>query len=139
MTLPNTCLRGIPNDTYINSDGAVGSHLFHFNDPDRGDGWIPLSINWEDDDGAMTMILRQTRPNGELQFKTGAVRLPKREMDRLNDSPNVRGLLSYERQAVPQNDYHGNLLLSAGASKPTMKQIAAGLALAISHVHLRET
>ena len=138
MALPDTCIRGIPNDTYIYSDGAVGSHLFYFNDPDRGDGWSPLSINWEDDEGAMTVILQQTRPGGELQFKTGAVRLPKREIDRINDSLNVRGLLSYERQSLMQNEYHGNLLISASASKHTMRQIAAGLALAVSDVHWRE-
>jgi hypothetical protein len=139
MTLPDTCIRGILNNNFIYSDGTVGSDLFFFADPDRGDGWSPLSINWEDDESAMTEILQQTRSDGAFRFKTGAVILPKREIDRINDSLNVRGLLSYEREPLLQNDYHGNLLCSASADKRTMKQIAAGLALAISDVKWRNT
>lgn len=56
MTFPDNCLRGIPNDSYLNDEGSVGSHLFYFLDGDRGDGWSEQSVNWEDDDTVIEFI-----------------------------------------------------------------------------------
>lgn len=135
MNFPDNCLKGVPNNTFLNKDGTVGSHLFHFKlERTREDGWIEHSINWEDDKSVVQLTLLQTKTDGELQFRGGVVRLPREEADRLNNRPTVKGLLSYERQPTKGNPYHGNILLQGGTSKPTMKLIAAGLALAVSEI-----
>ena len=133
MNFPENCIRGIPNETYL-PDGSVGAHLFHFNLPDRGDGWTEQSVNWEDGDFVIEFTLAQRKADGELQFKGGVAVIPREEIDRLNNRPIVKGLLSYERQPIQDNPFHGNILLRANTPKPTMKLIAAGLALAITRI-----
>lgn len=139
MTFPDNCLRGIPNDSYLNDEGSVGSHLFYFLDGDRGDGWSEQSVNWEDDDTVIEFTLSQTKADGSFQFKAGLAEVPRAEIDRLNHRPTIKGLLSYERQPLQDNPYHGSILLRANTSKPTMKLIAAGLALAVSRVVPRDS
>lgn len=136
MGFPDSCLRGVPNDSYIIEDGSVGSHLFYFEDgkTSRTDEWIEQSINWEDDSRALTLIHTQRKDNGELQFKAGAARIPRDELDRLSKRPSISGLLAYERAALQTNPYHGNLLLNNRVPKLTMKKIAAGIALAVSEI-----
>jgi hypothetical protein len=134
MSFPENCIRGIPNDDYLTPDGPVGSHLFHFKLENSVDGWFQTSINWEDDDSAIALTLEQKKPDGTLQFKAGVAIVPTDEIDRLSKRPTVRGLLSYERRPLPDNPFHGNLLLNERTSKATMKLIAAGLALAISRI-----
>lgn len=130
MNFPQNCVRGIPNDSYMNKDGAVAAHLFHFDKlsssiPDKNE----LSINWEDEDSVVEFTLSQTRDDGTLQFKFGVTILPREAIDRLSSQPTIRGLLSYERREINGNRYHGNILLDAGTEKKTMKQIAGALAL----------
>ena len=60
--------------------------------------------------------------------------LPRAEIDRLNSKPVVNGVLSYERQRLGNNDYHGNLLIRSNVPRRQMKLIAAGLALAVSEI-----
>lgn len=134
MAFPDNCIRGIPNDQFISEEGTLGSDLFYFQDVDRGDGWREQSINWEDDEKAIGLTLAQTRDDGQLQFRAGAAILPRTEIDRINRQPTVSDLLDYERDPINGNLYHGNILLKAGTSKRTMKLIAAGLALAVSHI-----
>lgn len=134
MPYPNTLLRGIPNNDYLTEDGSVGPHLFYFEDTPRSDGHIEKSINWEDDAGALATTFAQTKANGELQFRAGAVRIPREELDRLTRQPTVAGLLAYERSALANNPYHGNLLIRSTVSPRTRKTIAAGIALAVSEI-----
>jgi hypothetical protein len=135
MDFPDNCIKGIPNDTFLIEDGSVGSHLFHFKDEHkRDDEWIEQSINWEDDDAAIEFTMSQRKDDGEIQFKAGIVILPRREIERISRQPTVHGIVSYERQPLENNRYHGNILLRADTPKPTMKKIAAGLALAVSRV-----
>lgn len=137
MSYPDNCIRGIPNKSFLIEDGSIGSHLFHFKPEDgREDGWIEQSINWEDDDLAIEFTLNQTKENGERQFKAGVAKIPRDEIDRLSRLPTVNGILSYERRAVENNQYHGNLLLKTNVPKPTMRKIAAGIALAVSEIIL---
>lgn len=138
MPYPDNLLRGIPNSSYLFDDGSVGPHLFYFEDQARGDGKIEQSINWEDDTGAVATTLTQTKDNAEIQFKAGAVRIPREELDRLSRRPTISGLLSYERSPLEENIYHGNLLLPSTVPKRTMKTIAAGIALAVSEIIRRE-
>ena len=135
MCFPDNCIRGIPNPSFLLDDGSVGSHLFHFKEEDvRVDGWTAQSINWEDDGFAIEFTLNQRKENGERQFKAGVAIIPRDEIDRLNRRPTVKGILSYERQCLADNPYHGNILLRTDVPKPTMRKIAAGLALAVSGI-----
>ncbi|MCH7731099.1 MAG: hypothetical protein IIB44_01090 [Candidatus Marinimicrobia bacterium] len=137
MTFPANCIRGIPHDDYLNAEGNVNSHLFHFN-LDPNSGWKKQSINWEDDNTVIEFTLKQKKDNDELQFKTGVAVILRSEIDRLNQRPTVENLLSYERDSLDlENPYHGNILLQPHTSKRTMKVLAAGLALAVSKVVLR--
>lgn len=140
MPFPDNCIRGIPNASFIVEDGSVGSHLFHFKDEHhRDDGWIEQSINWEDDEKAIEFTLNQKKEDGDVQFQAGVVIIPREEIDRLNRRPTVNGVLSYERQPLENNPYHGNILLSENVPKHTMKKLAAGLALAVSRIILPES
>lgn len=139
MAFPINCIRGIPNNRFLIDEGTVGAHLFYFDlGTERHDGWVEQSINWEDNDSVVEFTLAQTRTGGEVQFKGGAALIPRAEIDRLKNLPVTRGLLSYERQAKDDNPFHGNILLQAKTSKPTMRLIAAGLALAVCRVVLRD-
>jgi hypothetical protein len=138
MTYPDNCLKGIPNSQFLIDDGSVASSLFHFKkEYERDDGWIEQSINWEDDNSVVEMTQNQKKENGEIQFKVGVARLPKCEIDRINQQPTVNGILSYERFPLENNKHHGNLLIRSGTPTPTMKKIAAGLALAVSEVIIK--
>jgi hypothetical protein len=138
MTYPDNCLKGIPNKDFV-VDGRVIPTLFYFAmEKVRSDGLVEQSINWQDDEGAADILLRQIKDDGEIQFKIGFAVIPKDELDRLNKRPNFSGLLSYERAALENNPYHGNILIKGNVDKRIMKTIAAGLALAISDTIYRE-
>ena len=132
---PDRCIRGIPDNSFLTDDGSIGTHLFYFFDKhNRDDGWVEQSINWEDDDTVIEFSLQQKKVDGSLQFKAGIVLIPREEVDRLNNLPTVKGLISYERRPLEDNSYHGNILLKSSLPRPTMKKIAAGLALAVSDI-----
>jgi hypothetical protein len=139
MYYPENAIKGIPNRDFLLEDGLLpSSHLFHFKPENaRDDGWIEQSINWEDDESVLEFTLRQTKENDEIQFKAGAAIIPRHELDRLNNRPTIRGLLSYERQPLDHNPYHGNLLLKVHVSKQAMKMIAAAIALTVSKIESR--
>jgi len=132
MSFPDNSIRGIPDKSFMTND-SFGSHLFYFKkEHTRDDGWIEQSINWEDDDSAIEFTLNQRKENGQKQFKVGVLIIPRDEIDRLKRRPTVSGILSYERQYLENNPYHGNILLQSNVPKPIMKRMAAGLALAVS-------
>ena len=137
MSFPSHCLRGIPNTSFL-EDGNIGSHLFYFPEIPRGDGWKELSINWVDDDLVFEFTLSQKKEDGEFQFKSGFVIVPRNEIDRLKNRLTIPSeALAYERQSLDENPYHGNILLQKDVSRKTMKLIAAGLTLAISEIRLK--
>ena len=133
MNFPDNGIKGIPNKEFVIDETTVGSHLFHFKQT-QDDGFIEQSINWEDNEIVIDFTLNQKRENGNLQFNAGVAVLPRSEIDRLNRRPAIRGLLSYERSPLNDNPYHGNLLLQANVPKAKMRQITAGLALAVSKI-----
>ena len=133
MNFPNNSIKGIPNKEFLIDETTVGSHLFYFMQP-RNDEKVEQSINWEDNGFVIDFTLSQEREDGNLQFNAGVAVLPRSEIDRLSKLPAIRGLLSYERSPLNDNPYHGNLLLQATVPKAIMKQIAAGLALAVSKI-----
>jgi hypothetical protein len=135
VTYPINCIKGIPNADFLIEDGSIGSHLFYFKKEHiRDDGRKEQSINWEDDSNAIEFTINQKKDDDSIQFKAGVAIVPRDEIDRLGNMPTVKGLLSYERQPLDINPYHGNLLLAEGVPNHTMKKLAAGLALAVTKI-----
>jgi hypothetical protein len=138
MIFPDNGIKGIPNSSFLYNGESpqIATHLFYFKEEDaRDDGWTEQSINWEDDGNAVNFTLNQTKADGDKQFKAGVAILPRVEIDRIRQRPTHADVLSYERQALPENPYHGNILLRTGKVKPPiMRQIAATLALYATYV-----
>jgi hypothetical protein len=136
---PDEALRGIPNEGFIGDDNYPTSELFYFkkrdNQPERVDGFLEESIYWRDDEAALTCLFDQKKEDGSIQFKAGAAVLSRIELDHLMNKPILKQQLSYERRVIPNNKYHGNLLLKINVTKPVMKKIAASIAtLCISEI-----
>ena len=129
MSYPDECLKGIPNESFITQDKKISAHLFYFKDEHiRPDGWCRQSINWNDDDNSIQHTLNQ-KNNGNVQFKIGVVLLSRAELDKISRRPLINGMLSYERDPLPDNRYHGNLLLKTDYSDRTMKMVAATISM----------
>ena len=125
---PGNCIRGIDQENCITEEGNIAQHAFNFKDVGRPDHWMEVSINWEDDHNAIGFTLNQIRRDGERQFLE-AVTLSRSQVDDLKERLGDGNLLSYERQAEPDNSYHGNLLLKSDVSKHLKNLAQAGLAL----------
>ena len=138
MSYPENCIRGIPNEQFLTEERTAATSLFLF-DPNaaRPDGWVAGSINWEDDDSAIGFTLNQKKDTGEIQFRVGIAVLPRVEIDKLGERPGINGRISYERESLKDNPYHGNILLDTRTSKELKRMIAANLAL-FSRIILRE-
>lgn len=133
---PKEFLRGIPTKDFI-SDGHVNANAFKFDDMGRLDGKKELSINWLDNDEAILLALNQRKDNGKIQFSAGVARL---DLDyvKLIFQSIAAGVFSYERSPLPDNQYHGNLLLGS-CDNPTKQLIMSGLALAAGTNIIQQT
>jgi hypothetical protein len=140
---PEKLLRGIPDKNFLTEERRASANLFHFkevlgerrqNAVVREDGYYEESINWYDNEEAVKYLLAQTREEGGLKYKEGAAVISKEGIDRIRILPEVNHRLSYERNAVEGNSFHGNLLLRRETSKPTMKMIAGAIALCVEEI-----
>ncbi len=127
---PDTLLKGIPNDEYILGKSVYYTLFMTTNSSVYNPGWGESSINWEFDKGAEKNLLSQTKENGEIHFKAGAVRIPKIELDRIIDQYKVEEQFSYEKREVNNNKYHGNLLFINSIEKPLKATICGALSRA---------
>ena len=138
---PDTFIRGIPNNDFIDEESNYPkSDLFKNFEPnaDRIDDFLELSINWNDDEGAMIKILEQKKENSsELQFKVWGAILDTNELKNLCKKPLTKDILKYERKEIENNEYHGNILMKNGTAKRKRNEIAAGLAFCVGDVHFR--
>lgn len=137
---PNEFYRGISSPNDITSEGyvAVGAFQFDSFDPERGDDFCELSINWNDNDGALEMLLNQHKPKKEdKQFKGGYCTINKTYLHNVFKPYMDNGIFSYERrpvEACEENDYqanpfHGNLLMKNSIDKQMKKNMQHTLAL----------
>jgi hypothetical protein len=136
MCYPDKLLKGIPRNC-ITQEGFPSSEIFHFkreNSPEREDGFIENSINWNDDENALKFTLSQKKKDGSIQFESGVAVILKNELDRLKKLPLFKPFFDYERNSLLDNPYHGNLLLREEISKPTMKAIAGTLATHVEEI-----
>lgn len=127
--LPEILIRGIPNANFLDDDGNPATALFLFNkDIPRDDNNREESVNWHDDENARKIAFEQKKEDQTLQFKSGIALLSKPELDRIIKTKSAENRLSYERRRLPENSYHGNLLLDKGTPKLVMQKIAASIA-----------
>lgn len=125
---PQKFLRGLSSKDFV-YNGQVLPTAFQFDVVEREDGMCEASINWLDDVGAIDIALRQRKENGKKQFVAGVAQIDLELMKLVLQSmpPEV---FSYERAELPENRYHGNLLLSSTVNKPMKQMVMSGLALA---------
>ena len=129
---PNRFIRGIANrDCLRDQSGTlsvsnIGGAAFTFSpQPNHTDGKWELSVNWEDDNDAISFTLSQKK-EGRIQFRVGVVILPRTAIDEINKSPSTPNWLSYERLSVNDNKYHGNLLVNSDLHRQN-KRLLSGL------------
>ena len=129
---PESCLRGIRSPKWV-MDGIVLADAF---EPDKrtaeggADNCGEVSINWEDDEGALTQLL------GQSEYRdNGAARLDTEHLEYAKNSNVGRGCFDYERnptvgeQDSADNTYHGNLLYSMESSVRVHRMVMSTLAL----------
>lgn len=138
MCYPEELLKGIPKD-FIDENGLPQARLFHFGEksgvPMRADDFNEESITWNDDPEAKELLLCQRKGNSqELQFKCGIAILSRKALDGVKVLPLAKDKLDYERAIIPDNKYHGNLLLKKDVPKHVMKYIAASITLCVTQV-----
>lgn len=139
MEYPERFIKGVPNSTLLTEDNIpLASLMFDESRDDQGrqDNNLESSINWEDDEGSLQILLKQKKANDKYQFSAGAVFLSRDELDRISKNPTLKGRVSYERHPIEGNYYHGNLLLQKGLPKNTRNMIASHIAIScfIEHV-----
>ena len=129
MSYPDNFLKGLSDKNSLTPDRVgVSASVFYFNSQHVRDGWLEQSICWEDDVNVISLMLGQRKGDGEIQFKAGIVRVARSCVESINKVPRTKDLLSYERKALNNNPYHGNLLLKENTHKYIMKIVAAIIA-----------
>jgi len=125
-------LRGLSADDWV-SDGLVTAAAFQikFEPPFLRNGHAAQSICWEDDASVIDLMLQQKRED-HFQFKAGIARLPRESIERIRRLPAFIGILSYDRDGLPDNPYHGNLLVSSGSNKTQRKLLPGVIAAHVS-------
>jgi len=139
---PNEFIRGIANANELNSEGNASVSMFIFrNNPKRNDDKIEeLSINWCDDkESSISIAMNQKKTDGSIQFKTGVAVLSIEVLDMVKKAPVFMKNLNYERAPEEDNAFHGNIICTAGLTKPIMDVIRSSLVLCVTSIILRET
>lgn len=124
-------LRGIPTDDWV-QDGIITAAAFQFNDSHMKNGWMAQSVCWEDDDSVCSCMFQQKKPgNDYFQFNAGIARLHRESIHYINRLNMLRDIISYDREPLEDNPYHGNLLLSVQSNRTQRRMISVQLA---SHI-----
>lgn len=135
---PDSFYRGISNPKDI-VNGFLTAACFQFDpyDPSRNDSYCELSINWNDDENALSLLLGQKKAGtNDPQFRGGYCLIDRFAMTTLLQAYIESGIFSYERKPIEEdkelgicnNPYHGNLLIENTTPKPLRKNIQSSLA-----------
>lgn len=139
---PERILRGIASDNqqFITPEGYPTQAAFQFDDYDadsRDDDFCELSINWEDDEGAVVALLDQVNIRKNCpQFQGGYCCLQRSVLSAAMRDYIDNKHLAYERRpieadpdnGVAENRYHGNILMKNNLSKQARTNIQVTLA-----------
>ena len=134
MPYPESLLHGISQNSSIfkeNGIRLVSSGTFDFFPSASHPGRAELSINWEDDSGALGNLQSQIK-NDRPQF-VGCARLARASVDDIVKRPWANQNFGYERDKKPTNPYHGNIYLNT-PNKRIQRLIQGALAMAVVEV-----
>lgn len=141
--LPENCLRGIHNTLtgskkilsieYLNS----GHFMFNKNE-DRKDDFDEMSINWWDEDDVVMFTLNQKNAKGYYQYKYGAALLGVEEITKISRWVKIFDDIRLEKQKIPGNDYHGNILVSKNVNSNRRNLFGGMMALHVKEVYARD-
>jgi len=106
---PDKFIRGISSHTHV-IDGIATSQIFTFSDKSRDDGFHETSINWCDDENTLPFTMEQRKADGSHRFQYGAAIIERIYADKLIKKPALKNIFKYNRDMIPDNKYHGNLL-----------------------------
>lgn len=134
---PDYALRGLPTQDCIDSIyGIICSTAFIFNGNHLNEkGYDEISINWYDTEEALNQLKNQIKEeSGQPKYCFGVARIPTESMKKI--CKKYRNDLQYERKAIPDNEYHGNILLKKEAlEKVRRNMIASELASSVDMLH----
>jgi len=139
---PRACIRGIQKGSSIRSNNKASLKLFLPDDRTkkyRNDNGIETSINWEDNETVLDFTLNYKDDNNRLVFPNGAVRLSRDRIDSVITNTNVSNPVSYERDKLEDNPYHGNIVFRDGLAQHDINLICGTFALYCSKVHTRQS
>jgi hypothetical protein len=131
--LPDSCLRGLRKQDWVDDRFIISAAAF---EPDsrtaagRKDGGKETSVNWEDDSKVESFTFED-----KINAQYGAARISTTQIVQTsNTAAALATPLSCERQRLPGNQYHGNIVYSANLNKRMERLLAASLALKSSFV-----
>ena len=127
-------IRGISDPSWVSDDGYASASLFQFKESNRLEGFLELSINWYDDEGALEQIFNQRKKDGGIQFKGGAAILSKKSVNSINKIPQYIGTTHFDRDKLPDNRYHGNIMISSNLHKMARLGISHYLAMHVEDI-----
>ena len=121
---PDICLRGLRiKEDVLTPENVVNTTAFI---PDfriqRTDGGYGTSINWKDDEFAISFTMQRRN-----QSQYGLAALERVILDEERARASIPKTVEYERKPDPENKYHGNIVFIG--SRKFIKMIAAALAL----------
>jgi hypothetical protein len=139
---PKEMFRGVTVREQLNDDLTARASLFNFDekhaDIQRPDNYDEESINWNDDNNALSFTFCQTKPGSDKYQFIGIVTIHRKKIDYICKLPTIKGALNYERKSIDGNPYHGNLLLSKDISKPARNSIKGTIAVHCEPAILRD-
>lgn len=122
---PDNLIRGLIQNTV--EDGIVLAAAFQFKINNERGAREEISINWYDNDEAISITFSQKKKDTDLyQFPVGVAILSKNEIDKI-------GFINYERDRLPGNPYHGNIFYT-GISTGKKRLLAGMLSMAVIKV-----
>lgn len=133
MSYPVQFIRGIAREEWID-DGRLAAASFQFIEIPREDDYLELSINWYDDEGALTEILLKKKGNDDLYFRMGAAIFCRKELDRHMKTKLCENRLNYERSPIDDNPYHGNILILKGLNKTQKNMLYGAIAMCMDKI-----
>jgi len=130
MSYPDYLIRGIYHPNLIDENDLLSAESFPFHkESSRLPDYHEESINWYDDEEAITHTFNQKKDGDTFQFKGGIAILARSEVDRLKYIIHLKDRFTYERCPMDTNKYHGNLLLKTDTSKQLKRTVTGMLAL----------
>ncbi len=125
---PDEFIRGISDPSCISEDKLPNAHFLKFETLSKDGQTFEESINWFDEDEALKTTFLQEK-DGKIQFTYGAFILDRMELEVQMKKPMIKNSLSYNRDPLRGNDYHGNILLQNTVEKKRARMISSSIAI----------